>query len=44
MALISNLGLIKDFTIDGIKNEQFPKLPKKNGQWLKNNCNGYFYF
>ena len=44
MALISNLGLIKDFTIDGIKNEQFPKLPKKEGQWLTNNCKGNFIF
>ena len=44
LALISNLGLIKDFTIDGIKNEHFPKLPKKKGHWLTNNCEGHFYF
>ena len=44
LALISNLGLIKDFTIDGIKNQHFPKLPKKKGHLLTNNCKGYFYF
>ena len=42
-ALISNLGLIKDFTIDGIKNENFPILPKKAEQVITN-CDGYFCY
>ena len=29
MAIISDVGLIKDFTIDGSKNNTFPKLPMK---------------
>ena len=29
LALISDLGLIEDFTIDGNKNAAFPKLPMK---------------
>ena len=29
MALVSDFGIVNDFTIDGSKNETFPKLPKK---------------
>ena len=44
MALISDFGNITDFTMGGIKNNTFPKLPKKTNEEVYFGTKAYDYF
>ena len=44
MALISDFGNITDFTIEGIENNTFPKLPEKTNEEVHFGTSRYAYF